>query len=200
MKPVTYNTRRKFLKGLGATAILWQIPFWQSCQQPAPVINGILPETKQKILHTVLNHLFPPTEQSPGIEQLNTIHHINVYLSDPLIDPDEQKYIINGTGWLDETSHEIFKTGFLSLNHSQQVKILKNILKTSWGESWLSRLLTLTFESLLLDPLYQVNINEAGWQWLHHIPGKPRPQKNISYPEILNRKKELTVITDLNQL
>ncbi len=192
--------RRHFIKGIGATAILWQIPLWQACKRPVPVFKGILPGTQQKILHTVLNHLFPETTESPGIEQLHTEFHINTYLTDPQIDPDEQKYIINGITWLDETSQELFKTNFLSLTYSQQIKILENILQTSWGEYWLSRLLTLTFESLLLDPVYGVNVDEAGWHWLHHQPGQPRPQSGITYPEILKRKKEHLIITGLDQL
>ena len=192
--------RRYFIKGIGAAAILWQIPFWQSCRQVSPVFKGILPEEQQKILHAVLNRLFPKTNNGPGIEQLHTEYYINVYLTDPLIDPDEQKYIINGIKWLDKISHELYNTGFVSLNHSQQLKILQNILQTSWGESWLSRLLTLIFESLLLDPIYNVNTGEVGWQWLHHLAGAPRPNPDISYPKILDRKKEQVIITHINQL
>ncbi len=190
--------RRQFIKGIGATAVLVQIPFWQSCKQP--VFQGILPENQQKILHQILNLLFPASNSSPGIEQINAEFHINSYLTDPLIDPDEQKNVINGIQWLNETAQETFKTGFLSLNETQQNEILQNILKTSWGESWLSKLLTLTFESLLLDPLYQINTGEVGWYWLHHQPGQPRPKSEIAYPEILSRKKEQVIITHLNQL
>ena len=191
--------RRQFIKGIGAAAVLWQMPLWQSCKQPV-VFHGVLPENQQKILHQVLNFLFPASNNSPNIEQINAELHINNYLTDPLVDPDEQKYVINGIQWLDETAQELFKTGFLSLNHTQQLTTLQNILKTSWGESWLSKLLTLTFESLLLDPLYQVNTGEIGWQWLHHQPGQPRPNAGIAYPEILNRKKEQVIITHLDQL
>ena len=195
----SYSGRRQFIKGIGATAVLLQIPFWQSCKQPA-VFQGILPENRQKILHQVLNILFPKSNNSPGIEQIHAEFHINSYLTDPLIDPDEQKYVINGIKWLDETAQELFKTGFLSLNNRQQIETLQNILKTSWGESWLSKILTLTFEALLLDPLYQVNTDKVGWHWLHHQAGQPRPKSGIAYPEILNRKKEQVIITNLNQL
>ena len=191
--------RRQFIKGIGATAVLVQIPFWQSCKQQV-VFQGILPENQQKILHQVLNLLFPKSSNSPGIGQINAEFHINNYLTDPLIDPDEQKYVINGIRWLDETAQELYKTGFSSLNQTQQLTTLQNIIKTSWGESWLSKLLTLTFEALLLDPLYQVNTGEVGWHWLHHQPGRPRPKSGIAYPEILNRKKEQVIITNLNQL
>ena len=191
--------RRQFIKAIGATAVLVQIPFWQSCKQPV-VFQGILPDNQQKILYQVLNFLFPESNNSPNIEQIHAEFHINSYLTDPFIDPDEQKYVINGIQWLEETAQELFKTGFLSLNQTQQLTTLQNIIKTSWGESWLSKLLTLTFEALLLDPLYQVNTGEVGWHWLHHQPGRPRPKPGIAYPEILNRKKEQVIITHLDQL
>lgn len=192
--------RRRFIKGVGAIAILLQVPLWQSCQQQDPVFKGILPKKQQKILHTVLIHLFPVSKHGPDIQQLHTEYHINAYLTDSLIDPDEKKIIINGIVWIDETAHELYKTDFVLLKHSQQVKILENILQYSWGESWLSKLLTLTFESLLLDPIYKINTNETGWHWLQHQTGQPRPNSGITYPEILNRKKELIIITNLTQL
>ena len=191
--------RRQFIKGIGATAVLVQIPFWQSCKQPE-VFHGVLPVNQQKMLHQVLHFLFPASNNSPGIEQINAEFHINNYLTDPLIDSDEQKYVINGIQWLNESAQELSKAGFLSLNQTQQLTTLQNIIKTSWGESWLSKLLTLTFEALLLDPLYQVNTGEAGWKWLQHQPGQPRPKPGIAYPEILNRKKEQVIITHLDQL
>ncbi len=194
-----YFNRRHFIKGLGATALLLPIPLAQSCRQQS-VYNGVLPREKQKILHQTLNLIFPPTENSPNIEQINVEFHINNYLTDPLIDPDEQTFLIHGIQWLDESAHEDFSKSYLDLNQSQQIKQIEHILNTSWGESWLSKLLTLTFEALLLDPLYRVNTNEIGWQWLHHQPGSPRPKPKIAYPEILNRKREQMIITNLNQL
>jgi len=194
-----YFNRRHFIKGLGATALLLPIPLGQSCRQQS-VYNGVLPIEKQKILHQTLELIFPPIKNSPNIKQINVEFHINNYLTDPLIDPDEQTFLTNGIQWLDESAQEDLFKSFLDLNKSQQIKLIEHVLKTSWGESWLSKLLTLTFEALLLDPLYHINIDEIGWRWLHHQPGQPRPKPEITYPEILNRKKEQVIITNLNQL
>ncbi len=194
--------RRHFIKGIGAATILWQTSLLFSCQQSKSIspFAETLSNAQQQILHRVLNILFPKTNQSPDIVSINTEYQINYYLTDPLIDPDEQKYLIKGIGWLDQTSQKIYKKPFMSLNNTKQITIINKILKTSWGESWLSKLLTLIFESLLLDPIYHINTNQAGWQWLHHQAGQPRPMLDIAYPEILKRKKEQIIITGLDQL
>ncbi len=198
MNPSQTN-RRIFIKGLGATAILIQIPFWQACQSNTSS-KGVLPRPQQALLHAVLKILFPPVNHTPDINQINAEYHINRYLTNPLIDPGEQQFIINGIDWLNETAHEDFHKDFVKLKIKDQQQLIQKITGESWGESWLSKLLTLTFESLLLDPIYQVNLKETGWQWLHHQPGLPRPNKQNNYPVILKRKKEIIAITRLDQL
>ncbi len=194
----TKPNRRTFLKGLGATWLMAQMPVWQSCNEvsPAPVLN----EQQLLILKQSLHILFPPYKQTPLIEDLNTVQHILFYLSDPNIDPDEQKFVIDGINWLNETAQENQQKNFTALDKNSQQKIISQIKQENWGEAWLSKLLTLTFESLLLDPLYHVNIDETGWKWLHHHPGLPRPKHHNKYPLILNRKKENIIITQLDQL
>ncbi len=191
--------RRNFIKALGATAFLLQFPFWQACQNTNN-LDKTSPSLQQAILSGVLNILFPTFDKTPDIRQINAVYHINRYLTDPLIDPDEQQFIINGTKWLNESAHENFKTDFLQLSAKKQQKLIQIISHESWGESWLSKLLTLTFEALLLDPVYDININECGWKWLQHLPGRPRPDQPNIYPDILDRKKENIIITGLEQL
>jgi len=195
---MSYN-RRFFIKSVGAGVLLSQLPMLSACHFDNASRNDIIDADTKTILYT-LYILFPKNNNSPNVVQLNTLNHIRNYLSDKNIDPDEQKFLTNGVNWLDETAQEDYKKAFLELTLEQQNDIISKILKESWGESWLSKLLTLTFESLLFDPVYEVNTNEAGWQWLHHQPGQPRPQKTNQYPKILERKKENIIITDLKQL
>jgi len=195
---MSYN-RRFFIKSVSASVLLAQLPLLSACHFEKKY-QSLKTGDKQKVFYETLNILFPKYKNSPTVEQLNTLNHIQNYLSDKNIDPDEQKFLINGAQWLDETAQENYKESFLDLSSKQQKEIIAKIVKESWGESWLSKLLTLTFESLLLDPIYEVNIKEAGWQWLHHQPGQPRPQKENQYPKILERKKEYIIITDLKQL
>jgi len=52
-------------------------------------------------------------------------------------------------------------------------------------------MLTLIFEALLLDPIYGVNTNNIGWNWLNHDPGVPRPNKENMYPTIYTTINEV---------
>jgi hypothetical protein len=193
------NSRRFFIKSIGAGVLLAQLPLLSACHfEKTSQIENL--DQNQKIFYDTLSILFPKYKNSPTIDQLNTLKHLQNYLSDKNIDPDEQIFLTNGIDWLDETAQEDYKKAFLDLSSIQKQDIISKIVKESWGESWLSKLLTLTFESLLLDPIYDININKAGWQWLHHHPGQPRPQKTNQYPKILDRKKENIIITNLKQL
>jgi len=175
---------------------LTQTPFWLACQSKNNEINHSITDV---VFLANLEILFPE-KSGPGIKDINTLAHIHSYLKDKNIDPNEQDFLIKGTVWVQETAIEIFDKPYQSLPKNEQKKIIEKILKTNWGESWLSKLLTLNFEALLLDPIYNVNLNEVGWKWLQHKPGIPRPNHKNKYPEILNRKNEDTIITNLNQL
>jgi len=195
--PFYYFNRRNFLKGLTATAILWQFPFLQSCQKTA--VSNQLSKEKQQILHRVFEILFPPLP-GPGFKEINAIQHLKKFLSDPLIDPEEQQFIINVIDELNEHTLKETNQNFITVNKNQQKKVFKTFLSNYRGEAWASKLLTIIFEALLLDPIYNINKNEAGWKFVLHIPGKPQPNHSNKYPEILKRKKENIIITDLKQL
>ncbi len=191
------NTRRQFIKGVGASVILSQIPFLFSCQNQDNTV--VLSTGETQTIQQVLNILFP-SSPGPGIKDIKVIRLINNYLSDPNIHPDKQKSIINGIHWTNEISQNKYKADFNRINLEKQEKIVKRILQKPWGELWISKLLTLTFEALLLDPVYGINTHEIGWKYLHHTPGKPRPNMQNKYPQILNRKKENIIITSIEQL
>jgi len=190
-------TRRQFIKGVGASVVLSQFPLLFSCQKSTDAI--ILSSVETLIIQRVLNILFPSTP-GPSVEDIKVINLLNDYLSDPNTDPEEQQSIIKGIEWINEISQNSYMVDFSNLTKEKQEKVLQKILQKPWGERWVSKLLTLTFEALLLDPIYGINTHEAGWKYLNHIPGKPRPDTQNKYPEILNRKKENIIITSLDQL
>jgi len=197
--------RRDFIKKTIAAGIVFQLPWFVSCQSEHAgriVIpeNEILNREQREIIIYFLKYFFPDVKGSPSIENLNTYLHINNYLADSNIDPDEQAYLINGIKWVNETARDTYEKSFNDLSSDEKIIIIHKILNTNWGTSWSSKLLTLTFESLLLDPLYYVNKNESGWKWLHHQPGSPRPTPENNYHMLLERKKENLIITDLSQL
>ena len=201
MQTKIFHNRRYFLKTIGAFSVYLQFPLLvDSCtRKQKPVFQGVLPADEQKIIRTVFEILFP-ADTFPGIDDINAEKHLDNYLKDNNIDTAEQQYIQNGIQWTNETAQENYQQQFNDLPVLEQEKVFLQILNTPRGETWLSKLLSLIFEALLLDPVYEVNTGETGWKWLGHIPGKPRPDNNNKYPEILKRKSENTVITGIEQL
>ena len=196
MNFIPIKSRRNFIKGVGA-GILWlQLPLWIGCSRN---YNRLDLTEDEVLLHNILNILFPKNP-GPDIDTIHTLQHIRTYLNDQNEDPDEQKFLLNGIMWTRETSQELFQKDFSQLHDKERLQLVKKLTKETWGNSWLSKLLSLNFEALLLDPIYHVNEQEAGWKWLQHTPGIPRPNKLNKYPEILNRKNESIIITDLSQL
>ena len=127
----------------------------------------------------VLNDIFPPSKNNPGIKQLNTIGYFHAVLNDKRIDDSEKKFIKNGTRWLNEESQEQFKSQYYSLNAKQREKLLRNISQKRWGDNWLWTLMNYMFESMFCDPVYGANLNQSGWKWLEYVPGHPRPKRVV---------------------
>ena len=83
------------------------------------------------------------------------------------------------------------KYNLFDLNPKEQKAVIEDLADTKWGERFLSRMLTLIFEALLLDPQYGGNPDGIGWQWLNHDPGSPRPKQTHLYPTILTISHEV---------
>lgn len=151
----------------------------------------LLSDEKLQILQSVQEILFPSSDIGPGAKEINAATYLVWVLSDPQKDLEEIEYIINGIGWVDETAEENFSKKYMGLTHSEKEKLIADISKISWGESWLSVILTFIFEALLSDPRYGSNPDQIGWKWLKHNPGQPRPTKTLLYPEIITTIREL---------
>ncbi|MCA9734365.1 gluconate 2-dehydrogenase subunit 3 family protein [candidate division KSB1 bacterium] len=148
--------------------------------QSNPAVNPISP-SQQKTLAAVMRHLFPTTATSPGADEINALNYLQIVLIDPSLDPRDQRFIINGIGWLDEACTDKFSASFIALNDENKESVLRDIEKENWGERWLSNLLKYIFEALLTDPIYGGNPDGIGWDWLQHIPGQPRPTQQNRY-------------------
>ena len=191
-------SRRSFIRQMMIVGVALNIPFFNACTDSAS--TSLLSEKQENILKVVFKILFPKDGNGPDIEEMQVFNYFLWMLEDPNLDPDENQYVIRGIDWLNESSQEEFEKDFLELNKAEQEKLVQFVSQTSWGESWLSRLLTIIFESLLLDPIYKVNEQGKFWTWLNHTEGSPRPNEKNSYPTILNRKLENKVISNLDQI
>jgi gluconate 2-dehydrogenase gamma chain len=131
----------------------------------------------------VQNHLFPPSTDSPGADDINALVYLQRALEDPALAEDKQ-FIARGIGWLDELSATTYQKNFLQLDFDGREQLLRTIAKSSAGENWLSTLLLYIFEALLTDPVYGGNPDGIGWAWLEHTPGFPHPPADKVYTKL----------------
>ena len=125
----------------------------------------------------VQEDLFHPSPGVPTLLQLNSIGFLKGSMLDDRIDQDEKNFIVNGVEWLHEESMEMYGKKYYQLLPAQRQAVLRSVSEYTWGDGWLYTLMSYIFESMLCDPVYGANIDGAGWKWLEHEPGYPRPEK-----------------------
>lgn len=192
------HSRRKFISTLIGAGIIINFPFISSCNYESG--SNLLDDRQNIILKNVLLFLWPDDNFGPTIKSIKAYEFFLWVLSDKNIDPEENEYLINGLKWVDETSEEEYNLHFDKISGKQKYKLLKKVVNLEWGESWLSKILTILFEAMFADPIYGSNPEGIVWKWLGHNPGQPRPIEDNKYSNILKRKEENIIVTSLNQL
>lgn len=183
-KSVFELNRRSFISTAVLGSIASQLPV-SNLYAKLKDDQTILTDVQYKITHSVQEILFPKDGNGPVITEINATDYLVWVLSDKNKDPEEVEYIINGIGWVEETAEEKYETRYLDLSQDKKEELIAFISKESWGESWLSVILSFIFEALLSDPQYGGNVDQQGWNWLEHKPGHPGPITEQLYPEIL---------------
>ncbi len=184
------TSRRKFIRAGIVAGAITQFSYLQSCLTDSvehQVENSHFSALHTQILNEILEILFPDDGNGPGIKDLNTFNHILWVMDDPTEDRSQTNYLKNGIVWTEETTLEEFGVSYQELDQNKKEALIAHIASEKWGKDWLSMLLTYIFESLIIDSIYGVNTNEAGWKWLEHQPGEPRPNQNNEYSKVLEK-------------
>ena len=126
-------------------------------------------------------HLFPASDNSPDAKTINATAYLKSITEWPGVDKSDKKFIIDGVSWLNGVANKLYKQQFKDLNVDQKETVLRLVEKSRAGENWLALILLYLMEALLTDPVYGGNVNGAGWKWLEHQPGFPRPAANKRY-------------------
>lgn len=140
-----------------------------------------LNQAQWSTIEAVQDHLLPSEPDAPGARDLNATAYLDRTLTDPKFDPDVKGFILKGIGWLNEISEQREGRAFPELEPGQREDLLRQIAGSDAGERWLSTLITYCLEAMLADPLYGGNPGGAGWLWLEHDPGQPRPTADKIY-------------------
>ncbi len=178
--------RRYFLKitsaGAAATAVTTAaMPLFSAPKQQTGGDDGLSDEQWQT-LDAVLEHLFPSEAEAPGARDVMALHWLQTVLLDDETEEVHKQFLRAGVAQVDETSAELYQKAFAALQNEQREAVLRHMEKSKQqGRAWLQEMIRYIFEALLSDPVYGGNPQAAGWKWLQHIPGFPRPPKEKRY-------------------
>ncbi len=132
-------------------------------------------KTEVDTLSLLQEDLFPDLSDSLNVRTINARSYLTYILHHRKVSNKNKRFIKKGVVWLNQEADTLFGKSYGFLPSSSRQKVLESIAKTEWGESFIETILTYLFEALLGDPIYGINKNKAGWKWVHHTPGLPRP-------------------------
>lgn len=156
---------RRFFLGLCATGSASVL--CASSQKPK---EG-LPKEVYSIIAAVQQHMFPEGGSIPGAITFHATQFTSETIMHPTYDKDIRKFVIEGAEELQSRE----KQQFLQYDTRQREKALRAYEETGYGSGWLDRIMLLSLEGLLSDPLYGGNSRELGWKALQTKGGDPRP-------------------------
>ena len=140
-----------------------------------PAVDDWAAADPWKTISAVQQHLFPASEDAPGAADICALRYLHNAIENPDADVEDQAFIFNGVGWLNDLTQDKYQRPFVALDEQQREMVLRQIEQSRAGRNWLSLLLTYLLEALLADPVYGGNPQGIGWRWLEHQPGYPRP-------------------------
>ena len=131
--------------------------------------------TPLQTLSLVQDDLFPKAK----IIRSNASAYISVILNHTLVTDEDKQFLRDGVKWLNEEAVTLYKKIYTQLTPQQRQNTLQTISKQRWGKNWIDTVLKYIMEAMLGDPIYGINKDESGWQWLHHKGGLPRPKEAL---------------------
>lgn len=171
------TNRRSFLRAALVAGAASQLAWFTSCSAELEKANDYLTAEQSTILKRTLEILWPDDENGPSVDDLNTFGYFMWFFSTELLPQEEKDFIVDGMDFIEAKSKEIYKKSFFELSSKRQEVLIANIVDMNDGEKLMAVMITYILESLILDPIYGGNKDEAGWKWLNHVPGNPRPDE-----------------------
>lgn len=176
--------RRSFLKttsaSVAATAAATALPMLKG--EPHRPSNAGLADDQWRTLGAVLEHLFPSEADAPGAGEANALEWLQRVLLNDDTDASHKEFLRAGIVQVEKITAEHYRRDFVDLPPAQRETVLRAVeQRGSQGSAWLLEIIRYILEALLSDPVYGGNPNGAGWKWLRHIPGFPRPPRDKRY-------------------
>jgi len=119
----------------------------------------------------VQEHMFPSGSKLPSAKAMNATQFLFETVTHQSFDRDIRRFVLEGAKELESRE----KGRFALMSHQEKEKALRSYEETTYGKSWLSRIMILTIEGMFGDPIYGSNTKEAGWKSINAYGGLPRP-------------------------
>jgi len=138
-----------------------------------------------KSLVAIQNILIPDDGNGPSASAINAHNYFVWTLLDDRLDPEIKTYFLDKFSKLLSVAKEDYKLDFHELSTQNQEEFISKMTTDGWSRSFLSKMITLIFEAMLFDPIYNVNPDGIGWKWLDLPVGFPQPSNSTKYPDFL---------------
>jgi hypothetical protein len=134
-------------------------------------IDKSLPKDIYNTIQAVQEHFFPLNITLPSASEFGATKFLNSTIFHKSFDKDIKDFVISGA-----EEFMIQENGkFIEYDSNKKEIALRKFENTSLGANWLSRIMILSLEALLSDPIYGGNIKQSGWDFLQTTGGNPRP-------------------------
>ena len=157
--------RRAFL---GVCAIAGTSVLIASEQKPS---RGVLSSEMYATIAAVQGHMFPEGSAIPSAKTFRATPFLAETIVHPTYDKEIRVFVVEGAEELQRRENQ----KFLTYGVKQKEKALRAYEETGYGSGWLDRIMLLSLEGLLSDPIYGGNFRESGWKSLQTRGGEPRP-------------------------
>ena len=130
-------------------------------------------EAAVPVIAAVQQHMFPEGGKLPSAKAMGTVTFLKETITHASYDRDIRRFVIEGAQELERRTQD----KFLTMDDVQKEAALRSYEETRYGSNWLARIMTLTMEAILSDPIYGSNIGQEGWKAVGSFGGSPRPKE-----------------------
>ena len=161
--------RRSFLK---FSSVLTLSSYVEANSEQFENYSSFIMEFKEveELIASVQEHMFPSSSKIPSAKEMESKKFLFETISQKCYDKDTRAFVIEGA----KEFKSSLKGDFITMNEAQKENVLREYEESSYGQSWLSRIMIITLEGIFSDPIYGSNKHEAGWKALNSYGGFPR--------------------------
>ena len=184
-------SRSLFIKTMFTGALALQLPFVFSCNNQGinefnVIVDDELYQINTEDLRLVLDVLLPNSEEGPGALAIKADIYFMWLTADSRLDKSRRTTLLSGISQISKMAEKDFGMSMQKMAKNDLEEFIQLVSTTVWGEKALSLTMTVCFEAMFANPVYDSNPDFIGWKWLNFNGGIPQPTKNNKYPEILS--------------